>query len=381
MLAETGRSAKRETSRLEYGMDFRKPEYRREVFLRLYEYSLRYRIHPGSVYFLQPYLVTASKMSREERLWYMFLEGCCLNPVTAFTLWKRFPSLKKLNLSALARYFTERRALLEWDVDRRYQKKDFVASVESYYTLMTRYGLKQADWYAAQWGGNPSENWKLTWKGIECDFTTFGRMTIYGFLEQLRLLGEPYECDSLMLRDIAGSRSHRNGLLKVLGRDDLDHHKTNPAFDGRYSSKQLDWLTEEGAELLGEAKRRAPDADYLTLESALCTFKSCFRRNRRYPNCYSDMTYDRIRRAEIAFEKVKRYPNEEFDVFWAARREVLPKHMRLEDNPGDPGLRPEKQNHFRDTGQMVMMNYDWPCFRNSFNDRLAAGETIGRRRF
>jgi hypothetical protein len=92
------------------------------------------------------------------------------------------------------------------------------------------------------------------------------------------------------------------------------------------------------------------------------------------------MTYDRIRRAERAFEKVKRYPNEEFSIFWKARVEALPKHMRLEDVPNDPGMRPEKQNHFRETGEMVMLNYDWPCFKNSFNDRLNDGETVGKRR-
>jgi Alpha-glutamyl/putrescinyl thymine pyrophosphorylase clade 2 len=233
MLKEIGRATKNEISKLEYGMDFRRPEYRREVFLRFYEYSVRYRIHPGSVYFIQPFLVSSCRMTREERLWYMFLEGCSLNPVTAFTIWKRFPSLTKLNLSALSKYFDERYTLFEWDVDRRYQKKDFVASVESYYTLMTRYGLKQADWYEEQWGDGTirEERWEKIWKAITRDFTTFGRMTLFGFIEQLRLLGEPYDCPSLMLDDISGSRSHRNGLLKVLGRALLP--KTTGVVSGR----------------------------------------------------------------------------------------------------------------------------------------------------
>ncbi len=35
---------------LEKGMDFRKPEYRRELFSRFYEFHTSYGIHPGLVY-------------------------------------------------------------------------------------------------------------------------------------------------------------------------------------------------------------------------------------------------------------------------------------------------------------------------------------------
>ena len=38
------------------GTDFRMQEYRREVFLRFYEFHLRYRSHAGAVYYVMPYL-------------------------------------------------------------------------------------------------------------------------------------------------------------------------------------------------------------------------------------------------------------------------------------------------------------------------------------
>src|SRR5208337_1209246 len=41
---------------LQYGMDFRKPEYRREVFHRFYEFHLKYATHPGCIYFVFPFL-------------------------------------------------------------------------------------------------------------------------------------------------------------------------------------------------------------------------------------------------------------------------------------------------------------------------------------
>jgi hypothetical protein len=52
------------------------------------------------------------------------------------------------------------------------------------------------------------------------------------------------------------------------------------------------------------------------------------------------------------------------------RKEFLPVHLRLEDNPTDPGLSKEKQNHYRNTGQVIMMNEEWDCFDNDFNNNI-----------
>ena len=47
---------KKEIENLERGMDFRKPEYRREVFKRLYEFNLKHKAHAGFVYGAFPYI-------------------------------------------------------------------------------------------------------------------------------------------------------------------------------------------------------------------------------------------------------------------------------------------------------------------------------------
>jgi hypothetical protein len=64
-----------EVQDLQAGMDFRKPDYRREVFLRFYEWSLQTRSFPGCVYFVMPYLYKTFKWDREARLWFAFLNG------------------------------------------------------------------------------------------------------------------------------------------------------------------------------------------------------------------------------------------------------------------------------------------------------------------
>lgn len=102
-----------------------------------------------------------------------------------------------------------------------------------------------------------------------------------------------------------GSKSHRNGLAIVLGRDDLDWHDSNPGFNGEYTPELLSWLKLEGARLLAEAKQSAQDkpyfyeVSYFTLESALCTYKSWHRPNRRYPNVYADIFTTGSRRLRV----------------------------------------------------------------------------------
>ena len=102
-----------------------------------------------------------------------------------------------------------------------------------------------------------------------------------------------------------------------------------------------------------EARERNPgnpDVLRLTLESALCTYKSWHKPNRRYPNVYADMHHDRIRWAES-----RRWGKEALRVQWDARARALPERLRLEDNPDDPGFSPEKQNQYLATGVPPMM--------------------------
>jgi hypothetical protein len=56
------------------------------------------------------------------------------------------------------------------------------------------------------------------------------------------------------------------------------------------------------------------------------------------------------------------------------RRSILPEYLRLENNENDPTYSVEvlstiKQNHFRLTGQMIMIDKEWSCFINDFNKK------------
>jgi hypothetical protein len=338
--------------------DYRLPENRRETFLKFYEFHLKYRSHPGAVYYLIPYLRQTYNWSTDQTLWFTFLNGNTQNPTTSLIILKNFPDPK--NLEGLDNWFNTNFERLKFDHDRRYQKKDFLKSVEWFVQVKENGGHQKF------WEDLSAQGFTSVWKAAK-NIPSFGRLSTFSFLEYQRVAGLPVDCDTLFLRDVGGSKSHRNGLCKLLGHDELDWHSSNPSFNGKYHQATLDWLEKEGETLISEAKHRFKgrdferDVTYFTLESTLCTFKSWFRPNRRYPNVYNDMLYLRIK------ENEKLWPEQDFSVFWEARQLVLPKNLRLEDNPYDPGLSKLKQNWFREHGEVIMMDKDFPEFANSFN--------------
>jgi Alpha-glutamyl/putrescinyl thymine pyrophosphorylase clade 2 len=363
-----------EVSNLELGMDFRLPQYRREVFLRFYEFHLKYRSHPGAIYYMLPYFRKKYSLTPEQSLWMGFLNGNTQNIVTTQLLFRRFPSLENLDIDSLSKFFNDNWARLSWDTDRRYQKKDFIEAVKCYRKLVDGFGKgSQLEYFSQTFGESdtPEDRFVKVWDEVRKRFLSFGRLATFSYLEYLRIQRLPIDCNQLFLEDMSGSKSHRNGLAKVLGRDDLDCHK-DLTFDGKYGPGQIDWLAKEATILLDEARVRMTkyskdiqrDVSFFTLESCFCTFKSWHRKNRRYANVYNDMFHDRIKLAE------KNWPDENFDEFWTAREESLPIHLLLEKNPNDPGLRPEKQNYYRDTGSVIMMSKDWPEFDNPFDRKI-----------
>ena len=353
----------KEIKTLKAGMDFRRPEYRREVWLRFYEFHLKYRAHPGAVYYVMPYLFKKYRMTLDQRLWFAFLNGNSQHVVSTLTLFRHFPDFERLDVRKLRRYFEENYDRFGWDTDRRYHKKEFLKAVETYRALTNG---DQSGYFKSLVGRKDEEEaFRSVWADVRFKFWGFGRLSTFSYLEYLRLAGLPLDCDDLLLGDLSGSKSHRNGLAKVLGRDDLDWNKAT-GFIGTYAPGQIEWLAEEGAALRFEARNRFKgrdfyrDVGYFTMESAFCTYKSWHRKNRRYPNVYNDMFHRRLKDSERAF------PAEDYIDLWMARKERLPAHLRLEDSPNDPGLCPTKQNHYRNTGQVIMMDKDWGCFENDF---------------
>lgn len=339
------------------GADLRLPEYRREIFQRFYTFHLRYRTHPGCVYHLLPAIDPTADV--EQRAWIAWLNGCTQNPVTTMLLYQAGPGVE--HWQSTIDYWNKTYADLEFDTDRRHQKARFADATEAYASSVGAHP-------AAEWRARAG-CWKETWEYAR-SLPHMGRLSAWSLIEYVRILVDRAvpDAETLLLEDWAGSRSHRNGLAVVAGYPEAAFWPAE-AEHGR-----LEEWREFGVSLRAEARRRNPGdwtVGYLTMESALCTYKSWHKPNRRYPNVYADMAYLRLKRAEARF-------GYQFDALWEARRRTLPSELRLETSPYDPGLCRQKQNHYRETGQVLMMGYQWPELMSDF-DRAVQDGSFGRR--
>ena len=372
---------KPEISDLVKHMDFRDPKYRREVFLRFYEFHLKYNIYSGCVYFAMPWLAKYYNMDYQTKLWMAYINGCSQNIVTTWLIMKKFPFLNTVNLDQLNSWWNQNshkfKVGLGWDLDRKYFKvgrMGFPNCVKNYMLIVDKYGSQEKMFNELTKSQDPYKNFQNVWEFIKKNFISFGRLSAFSYTEYLKIVGVNIDCNNLFLYDLKGSQSHRNGLAKVLGRDDLDwwdaKESPNKNFKG-YNYKTIQWLEKEAEILLKQAKQRfknnksipQENINYFTLESTLCCYKSWHRPNRRYPNVYTDMFYQRIKYAESQWD-------EDFSIFWKMREECLPEYLLLEKNPKDPGLTSVKQNHYRLTGEVIMMDKEWSCFENEFNNNI-----------
>jgi len=359
-----------ETTTLSRGMDFRHPTKRLETFIRFYRFHLRWKTHPGCVYFVLPGLAEKLGLDLEQRLWLAYLNGNTQNPLTSYLFLREAPTPTKA--FKLKQFFNINYNRLAFDTDRRYQKKHFLEAVDDYLRRLDESTCLTQEQFFKELFEQAIGDFDKLFNQVS-KFAHFGRLSTWSYLEYIWLTGVEGRMvpSHLMLRDRSGSKSHRNGLMKVLGRDDLDDHKSNPKeFTGDYPPGFFEWADEKASIVLRRAKEVSVGTDYegyvnfFTLESALCTYKSWHRPNRRYPNVYADMMYNRIVEAERA------WPGVDFDIFWGLREKALDPYLRLESVENDPGLSPTKQNHYINTGCPVMMDRMWACFSNQFNSRI-----------
>lgn len=336
--------------------DWRLPENRREAFQRFYSFHLKYKSHPGMVYSFLPAIAEAYDLDGDGRAWLAWLNGNTQNPAMSLLLLEAAPRPRDWHKAV--EFWNDNFKLMDFDTDRRHQKSKFGEATEK---------------WAAEFGGSPFygwfeagvDGWEGSWKH-SLSQPYMGRLSAWSMMEYARILldGIVPDMGSWLLEDKSGSRSHRNGVALVAGYDSVYWEADDADMLGVVGQ-----LTQFADELLEEARERNPghpDVGRLTMESALCTYKSWHKPNRRYPNVYADMAYNRLKKAEARFGK-------RFDILWEARQRDLPPELRLEDRPNDPGLCAIKQNHYLETGQVVMMHHDFPDMKNAFNTNVHAG--------
>lgn len=299
--------------------DYRLPENRQEYFDKLYRLNLDEKVMPGLVYLYFPALKAHYNWDTEQALWFAFINGMTQNPLTSLRIFNILPEIPRCETSQkfFETWFDNNWSNLQFDTDRRYQKKDTPDSIKRYAKLVAEFGSQEKMLINRPF----DEIWKLVTKR----YLSFGRLAAWSYLEYVNIMAGGEDASNLMLRDKSGSKSHRNGLLLLFGKDHLVNDKRmQNGFNGEYTDFEgLCSSLEDKAQSL---VRATPGASLFTLESNCCTFKNTFF-GRRYPGVYADMAHERLMWYK---ERVGEDANTK--LFWEFR-EAMPDWLRLESNP------------------------------------------------
>ena len=90
--------------------------------------NLRYGVLPGLVYLYMPLLARQHSWDDETKLWFAFLNGNTQNPITSMQIMEQLPECPKADdeLTDFTEWFNEGWKQLQFDTDRKYQKKDLI---------------------------------------------------------------------------------------------------------------------------------------------------------------------------------------------------------------------------------------------------------------
>lgn len=323
-------------------LDYRLPENRKDYFSQLYRMNLEHRIMPGLVYLYMPELRKRFKWDDETALWFATLNGFTQSPITSLRMLYELPKVPTTDaeIDKFATWFDTEWATLHFDSDRLKNKRNTVTGIRSYMNLVKEYGSQTALF-------DRSLSYEELWSRVSRIYG-MGRLSCFSYLEYIKIMGYGTECTDLMLTDKDGSRSHRNGMLFLVGWDDLVWDKRlDNGFNGEYDNfkgmcKQLTEGADNFLRQFSTANPDVPDAGYFTFESQCCQFKNGFF-GRRYPGVYADMAWDRI----------KWYDERDMGhwtlVFKSMREDNLPEWLR-EECEGKVIKRSDKANQFKLTG-------------------------------
>lgn len=351
-------------------MDYRLKERRFKLFKDFYWFHTKYKIHPGLVYLYLPEITKG--MTKEQKYWTAFLEGCTQNPNTVYAILKFFPNRPQTEqeMTEFEAFCNDCYHLLEYDTDRIHYKGKLYKQLVEYNNLIgpSQEKVFEQDLYDE----DPKKYFTNVFEFVLKKVWGFGRMSTWSYVEFIKICCNlKYEYWDFYMRDHDSSMSMRNGLLILYGRDDLHVWKELPQNPSKHTPEIMEWAEKEVRALLDYMKTLYTDIEVTgeTLESALCAFKNMFR-GRRYPNIYTDMSYDRIKKAESLWgDKV------DFSIFWKIREAYLPKEMLKEfdyngyiKESASVAVNLDKQMYFRNTGMPLYLGLFYPEY--AINEKL-----------
>lgn len=323
-------------------MDYRLKQNRREAFIRWYAWSLQYDDCDPAVWCTN-YLHKRYEHNDEQRLWLAWLYGNTYQLPTAWVLMNEFPDFELATVDRTTQWNATNYKRLRYQTDTKWNKGHLPAMFESYQKFIGN--RSQRETLESYYGTNEKENFDNLWTSIKTSLHKFGRYSTWFYIQHLRhTAGIRVEPTSLMLSDFDGSRSHRNGLLLALGKDD--------DYDRKLSTREYLDLEREASAILEETKDRFPrlkdQVDFFTMETCLCSYKKIFREHHgRYLGYYLDRQAEEIKMAQS-----DGWYGIDWDVLWQARNETI--DLRLDH---DRGIDKDRFSSFVNTGKIE--NLEW----------------------
>jgi hypothetical protein len=262
---------------------------------------------------------------------------------TSWVLLNEFPDFELATVGRMTQWNTANYKRLRYQTDTKWNKGHLPEMFASYQKFIG--DKSQREVMESYYGDNESRNFDNLWNVLKGDLHKFGRYSTWFYLQHLKhTAGVRVDPTSLMLDDYSGSRSHRNGLLYALGKDDL--------CDTKLTQSEYASLESESISILMETRSRFPDladqVDFFTMETCLCSFKKIFREHHgRYLGYYLDRQAEEIMQCEK-----DGWFGIEWQVLWDARSETI--DLRLDSKRG---IVKENFTFFVRTGKMS--NLEW----------------------
>lgn len=294
-------------------MEYQGNENRRDNLVRWFAWSLKYKDCDPAVW-LTNYLNDRYEHNEEQKIWFCWLYGNTYQLPTAWILMNEFPDFELATVSRMMDWNTKNYLRLRYQTDTKWNKGHLPKMFASYQKFVGEKTQKEK--IESYYGDNESQSFDNLWMGVKDDLYKFGRYSTWFYLQHLK-----HTCDikidptSMMLNDYSGSKSHRNGLLMGLGKDD--------DYDKKLTKKEYEYLEDAAKDIILETKSRYPEiateADNFTFETCLCSYKKIFRRKHgRYLGYYLDRQAE-----EITQVSRDGWYGIDWEVLWQAREETL----------------------------------------------------------
>lgn len=292
---------------------------RKEHFVKWFAWSLNYGDCDPAVW-LANYLNRRFEHNVEQRYWFAWLYGNTYYLPSSWVMLNEFPDLELADVERVSRWNSENYKRLRYQTDTKWSKGHLPKMLESYREFVREEGSQEGKFLSLCQEDTLQGNFEVVWREVKNSLFKFGRYSTWFFLQQLKYTTNlPIEPSSLMLSDFSGSKSHRNGLLLALGKDDW--------LDSKLTTKEYDILEGEAQELLERCKDMYPHLSHFCepfmMETALCSFKKVFREKKgRYLGYYLDRQSEEIQRLEG-----DGWNGIQWEVLWQARTETLDERL------------------------------------------------------